>query len=64
MLVFFKGSLAAATSLNEALLKFNNCSALEMKWQKASLFHYSVDKDVLNQLIQVLYCSVGEFLMR
>ncbi|XP_026458833.1 uncharacterized protein LOC113359390 [Papaver somniferum] len=60
VMIFFKGSIAVASSLKEALVEFSNYTGLEINNQKTSLFYSAVDDITLQQIVQILNCSVGE----
>ncbi|XP_026416758.1 uncharacterized protein LOC113312217 [Papaver somniferum] len=61
VLIFFKGTTAAASTLKVALYEFSSYSGLVINNQKTSLFCSAVDDTTLLQITQILDCTVGEF---
>ncbi|XP_026378507.1 uncharacterized protein LOC113272941 [Papaver somniferum] len=57
ILVFFKGSLAAADSVKHAIAMLSKISGLEMNKQKTTFFSSSVDSGTLSQILLCLDCS-------
>lgn len=64
LLVFFKGSCDASSSLKTSLHFFSLCSGLQINRQKTSLFHSAVYGDTLYNILQILDCTVGELPVR
>ncbi|XP_026377950.1 uncharacterized protein LOC113272312 [Papaver somniferum] len=59
-----QGSTAAASSLKIALDDFSVCTGLQINNQKTSLYCFVVPDVILQQIVQVLNCSVGELSVR
>lgn len=64
VLVFFKGSCSAATTLKNCITEFTAYTGLEMNIHKTSLFSSVVDADTLMEITSILDCSVEKLPIR
>ncbi|XP_026450979.1 uncharacterized protein LOC113351147 [Papaver somniferum] len=60
IMLFLKGTSSAASSIKNALNEFSLCTGLELNNQKTSLFYSAIENDILQQIINILDCSMGE----
>ncbi|XP_026457292.1 uncharacterized protein LOC113358007 [Papaver somniferum] len=64
ILVFFKGSISASTSLKSAIDDFSQFSGLEINKSKTALYSSAVNPSELAQIVTCLDCSTDELPMR